>query len=172
MNCNEAFDRMTVVGAATDEPLQRHLSHCRRCRAMQETLSPAMEWLSSAKIQPEGRYASGDRQAVFLTDEAVQVAERAAQRLSPVSTSRRSRARWRQRVARWMVVAGMAALGLFAVITPSASTVRKGPSSGNTSASSPIASCLWMQRHDDKGAAQPTAKQLIASCMACHFTLR
>lgn len=170
MNCDEAFDRMTVVGADVDEPLQRHLSHCPRCRAMQDTLSPAMEWLSSARIQPEGRYGAGDCQSVFLTDEAVQVAERAAQRLSPVSPLVRKRIRLRNRVARWVAIAGMACIGLFAIITPSSSTTRRNSSTAVLPASA--AACSWIYRDDRESERQPTANQVIASCVACHFTLR
>lgn len=171
MNCDDAFDRMTVAGAAADEPLQRHLSHCRRCRAMQETLSPAMEWLSTAKPQPEIKYASGEHQAVFLTEEAVQVAERAAQRLSPASPGVRRRIRLRNRVARWIALAGMAMIGLLAIVTPS-SPARTGSSAANPPVPAQINACLWTGRHDADRNTHPAADQVIASCVACHFTLR
>src|SRR4051812_42455944 len=99
---------MTVVGMARDAALQQHLSECRRCRAMQETLSPALEWLSSAHIKPESGHFSREQGTVFLTDEAVQVAERAARRLCPPAPAVRQRVRSRNPLARWIALACMA----------------------------------------------------------------
>lgn len=42
MNCDQAFDQMTQLGGSADPALESHLASCRRCREMQETLSPAI----------------------------------------------------------------------------------------------------------------------------------
>lgn len=138
---------------------------------MQETLSPAMDWLSGAQIPVDAGYSSSEGQAVFLTEEAVQVAERAARRLSPAAPTAPRRGHSRSRVTRWLALAGMAAIGLFAVMTP-LSTKPVSSSARAVSGQSQPAACLWLKRAEPVANVPPIADQVIASCVACHLTMR
>ncbi len=46
MNCDTAFDLMTDAEGAASLALANHLAGCPRCRQMQETLAPALVFLS------------------------------------------------------------------------------------------------------------------------------
>ena len=46
MNCDTAFDLMTDPETAGSSALARHLESCPRCRQMQQTLAPALDFLS------------------------------------------------------------------------------------------------------------------------------
>lgn len=165
MNCDEAFDRMTSPGAPDDSALRHHLNGCRRCRDMQETLSPAIEWLTVAD-EPS---AQAER-ARFLTEDAVQVAERAAHRLGTRSAaSAPRRVDWRKPRS-WWIAAGMGAAFLLAVALPSShQPARPAPL---RSLASPTSDCLWTLAANDLRRTQPVAEQLIAACAACHLASR
>jgi hypothetical protein len=168
MNCDEAFDRMTSPSAPDDAAMRRHLSGCPRCRDMQETLSPAIEWLSAGAEPRSDAPGRPVQRAVFLTEEAVQVAEQAARRLETRDAPAQRRGGSRRNVGTRLVLAGMAALLFFAVAIPSSNPTRsRGPSTG---LSSPPSVCLWKMPADDGSRTPPTAEQLIASCTACHLS--
>lgn len=165
MNCNEAFDRMTMPGAAADASLERHLSRCPRCRAMQETLSPAIDWLLPADEESRGEL----RRPAFLSEEAVQIAERAARGLTRPAISVQIRRPLRRLVARWIAWSAIAGLICCAVFIPQAT----GPQ-GSAHAVAPAEEsdgCLWQMPAARTDPALPTAQQVVASCVACHVTL-
>lgn len=165
MNCDEAFDRMTMTGAAADASLERHLSRCPRCRAMQETLSPAIDWLLPAVEESSGQL----RRPAFLTEEAVQIAERAARGLTRPAMGIQLRRPLRRRVTRWIAWTAITGLICCAVFIPQAT----GPQ-GSAHAVSPseqFDGCLWQMPAGRIDRAVPTAQQVVASCVACHVTL-
>ena len=170
MNCDQAFDRLTSPGADGDAALERHLRGCPRCRDMQETLAPAMEWLASADEFTSEPSAEAAQSPPFLTDEALQVAERAAHRLgrnratqppARVATAPKNR-------GSWLAVAGLAAICLFAVVIP-LSTNESGPRSAEQRFHSVGTKCLWQLQGDDQLLPNGNAKQVVATCIACHL---
>jgi hypothetical protein len=169
MNCNVAFEHLTSPDAAGDRELQQHLAECRRCRAMQETLSPALEWLSAPPMRSDNSSDSDEHRSVFLTDEAVQVAERAARRLVLYHNPSPARAaRSRGHFARWAILACVASLCLLAVFVPS-SRHASHPSARSTAAESfRPTTCVWLS---PKEAGERTADQIVATCVTCHITL-
>lgn len=168
MNCNDAFESLTSPDAATDAELQRHLAECRRCRAMQETLSPALEWLSVSPSRPESAGDPGEHRTVFLTDEAVQVAERAARRLVLYNPSPARATRSRGHVARWAILACIASLCLFAAIIPSSRNASRSAVRSNAAETPRSTTCLWISPQE---AGARTADQIVAKCVTCHITL-
>ncbi len=55
MNCDTAFDLMTDAEGAGSLALANHLAGCPRCRQMQETLAPALEFLNPQELDPKHR---------------------------------------------------------------------------------------------------------------------
>ena len=53
MNCDTAFDLMTDANGSRSGALARHFVTCPRCRQMQETLAPALEFLTADQTWPE-----------------------------------------------------------------------------------------------------------------------
>jgi hypothetical protein len=159
MNCDDAFDRMTSPGANGDPALQAHLRSCPRCRDMQQTLSPAMEWLASFD-DPD---CTSQRAAPLLTDEALRVAERAARRLGRPRVASDAPRGMMGRFGSWIFVAGVATLVFFAVLFP--------PSARRTALPKGTAStaCLWSAPLNERALVPPTADQVIATCAACHL---
>jgi len=165
MNCDEAFDRMTLPGAPADGSLSRHLSGCARCRAMQETLSPAIDWLRPSDLTPEQYHSP----SAYVHDEAVKIAERAARGLtqSAVRTSPRRPAS--RRLARWLTWVAIAGVICLAVFIPQPAGPRETATA--RSATAVTEGCLWQMPAARVNPTFPTADQVVASCVACHFTL-
>lgn len=67
MNCDTAFDLMTDPHGGKSNSLREHLAHCPRCRQMQETLAPALDWLA----EPAPLDADQSLHAALLVHEAV-----------------------------------------------------------------------------------------------------
>jgi hypothetical protein len=169
MNCNDAFDRLTSPDAALDVELQRHLAECRRCRAMQETLSPALEWLTESPLRSEGTVESSDRRSPFLSEEAVQVAERAARRLMSSRASSPPSGARRRSIAFWFAAGASLCLLALAVL-PS----RSSSADPARSAVSPPSStgCLWFDSassNSNRHLSAP-ADEVVSTCVACHLT--
>ena len=165
MNCDEAFDRMTLPGAAADASLDRHLSHCSRCRAMQETLSPAIDWLLPADDLDDGE----TRRPIFLTKEALQIAERAARGMSRPAVGVQVRRPLRCRFTRWIAWGTIAGLACLAVFIPQATGPRGSAQAVNPD--SQALSCLWQMPIARGDSTLPSARHVVASCVACHGML-
>jgi hypothetical protein len=166
MNCDEAFERLTSRGCDGDPGLERHLRRCRRCRDMQETLAPAMEWLTAPDGFDTPELTESAAGQPFLTDEALQVAERAAHRLGQNRTARPVRAASTSQRISWLAVAAMAAVCLFAVLLP----ISKPEQNRRSAVRSPAAAkCLWQARGEDREVRGGSPRQVVATCVACHM---
>ena|SRR5579872_391718 len=89
MNCDTAFDLMTDTKGSGSPALTLHLSNCRRCRQMRETLAPALGFLAPAADEnwPHEGASSFDESTAstgasqrkpFVTVESVRIARQAA----------------------------------------------------------------------------------------------
>lgn len=168
MNCDDAFDQLTSPGANDNRSLSEHLNRCPRCRAMQETLSPAIAWFS-ADVTPNSAPTDLDSPpALFLSEDAVQVAERAAHRLAKRRASAPPHGISRRTIGAGFAMAALAAMFCFAFILPSFRTPPGRSTSTRYSSSSTM--CLWKMPADGYSRTPPTADQLVATCAACHLT--
>lgn len=89
MNCDTAFDLMTDANGSRSGALARHFETCTRCRQMQETLAPALEFLAQDESSQNYSIVSGDNspsdsagRQPFVTVESVSIAQQAASRLA------------------------------------------------------------------------------------------
>lgn len=163
MNCDDAFDQLTTLGAQDDAALQRHLAGCPRCRDMQETLSPALDGFAAAA---ESDFAAIETRPSYLTEDAVQLAERTARRLSRESANTRCSPWPRVRLTAFTAAACVAAICLFAVFWPAARRNLTDRSFG-PAPRSPHAICNRTTLGDSS--LPRTAEQVIATCIACHL---
>jgi hypothetical protein len=169
MNCDDAFERLTSPDAPLDAELDRHLAGCRRCRAMRDTLSPALEWLSVASLR-RGTGGRADRRDIFLTDEAVQIAERAARRLAPAKGADDRRRKSRMSRVRWAAAAALVTIGFLAVfVFPNVTRTPTAARSQNPDSAPPA--CLWSQPELARGESLRTSEQVVSTCVACHLTV-
>ncbi len=162
MNCDQAFERLTEANATADAGLVRHLEQCPRCRAMQQTLSPALDWLQSAShddFTPSARsWTPGD--SPLLTDESVAIATEVARRFP-----RRGLGCYSRKALGMALVAmfGMA-FGVFAIGKP--------PESAHVNTSNALppqaTACLWPPRDDENTLLRGNAQAVVDSCIACH----
>jgi len=87
MNCDTAFDLMTDFHGSRSGALAQHFETCTRCRQMQETLAPALEFLAQDESSPDHTAALDvsvsheDSRKPLITVEAVRIAQQAASRL-------------------------------------------------------------------------------------------
>jgi len=148
MTCDDAFDQLTTPGRADDPALAAHLSRCGRCRAMADTLAPAIALF--------GEPAVGNAHVPANT--ATAVAQRSAARLSrqaSVSTIVRSPAR------RGLALLGAALAGAACCLAAIQLSGREGDASGTIATcprKSPAAS-QWMERN---------SLPVAMACIACH----
>lgn len=158
MNCDQAFERLTDDQPANDAQLALHLRDCPRCRAMQVTLSPVMEWLreDSANAPAGGR--DWHQNSGLLTEESVAVAMEIAQRLPRTG----QRAAFRQALGLALVMTFGIALGVFVFGERQHST----PKAELRATSPTTVVCLWT--HRDKETSQRSAVNVVDSCIACH----
>jgi hypothetical protein len=86
MNCDTAFDLMTDAEGSRSLALARHLDDCPRCRQMQATLSPALDFLVETRPAdgahesaiPHSATASAGRRQPIVTAEALRIAQQTA----------------------------------------------------------------------------------------------
>jgi hypothetical protein len=166
MNCDEAFDRLTAFPEPEDALLAAHLAGCPRCRAMQETLSPAIDWLTAENQWANDWEQSAAAPAWHLTAEAVQIAERTCRRLQTESAATARPVGLTSRYEPWGMLAALSLLVFFAVWLPPERVTETAPSAENTPA---VASCTWQLDFRRDRPAQASAQQVIASCAACHL---
>ena len=139
MTCDDAFDQLTTPGGSGNPQLTAHLAQCTRCRAMAETLAPAIELFAP----PPGGAA------------ATAVAQQSAARLAHRSSSvRHPQSPFRRSAALLAAAFGGAACCFLAIQwsssdpNPSAICPRKSPAASE-----------WMERH---------ALPVAMACIACH----
>jgi mono/diheme cytochrome c family protein len=103
MNCDTAFDLMTDAAGSRSGALAQHFETCTRCRQMQETLAPALEFLM--QDEPSYDFSSSSRDSAtsdagslqpFVTVDSIKIAQQAANRLTAQADLPRVR---RQRLA-------------------------------------------------------------------------
>lgn len=154
MTCDETIDILMSEDASQTEKLKSHLAECRRCRSLQEVLSPlASTGESASEVVPDS-YFEGS----VPTAEALAVAEKAATSLQQrVQTSR---SRTQKVIQQWKYMAAFAAgvaasLGGIAVLHS-----EPAPSVSDTATA-----CLWSTEFNS----QDSPSELVRSCVACHL---
>src|SRR6266478_2682946 len=135
MNCDTAFDLMTDAEGSRSLALARHLDDCPRCRQMQATLSPALDFLVEAcpaegADEPAPHYSatgSTGRRQPIVTAEALRIAQQTAVALRARADSPRIRL---QRLAgRTLQYSAVFAAGLLVAFT--VLEIRRGAGPGN-----------------------------------------
>jgi len=168
MNCDTAFDLLTDAETARSTALARHLESCPRCRQMQETLAPALGFLTLHDEDDSRREFSatrfevehGDGRQPKITIEALRIAEQAAIGLATQSASRRDRL---QRLAQnGVCYAAVFAAGLLLAVLFFNSRETASPLDGQCTRSDASRSDV------ERSAAEIRA--LALSCAACHET--
>jgi len=99
MNCDTAFDLMTDAEGSRSAALARHLDDCPRCRQMQATLAPALDFLVETHPAdgarepgvPHSATASAGRRQPIVTAEALRIAQQTAIALRTRTESPRDR---------------------------------------------------------------------------------
>ncbi len=164
MNCDQAFDRLTEPAATTDTALARHLEQCPRCRAMQQTLSPAMDWLrtTAAEDDTDTTRDWNRRNAPLLTEESVAVAIQVARQLPRDSSAHSARK-----------ALGIALVALFGMALGVLVIGQKADSHPPVAALSPPAEttatvCLWTRPEGASSLPSTTSQSVVDSCIACH----
>lgn len=173
MNCDQAFEHITDAALRHSPALQRHLQTCPRCRQMQETLAPALAYfdgesagsmdaafLSAAYDTPETGAEAAD---LFLSPEAVEIAEQAARQLS----ARRPAARLQPkrlagavlRCAAIFFIGALTAFGFFG-----REAVHRVPAAQKESACT-----RQLAAEADAAVAGMDAPNFVRSCIACHL---
>ncbi len=166
MNCDEAFDRLTAPRDTEDALLDAHLADCARCRAMQETLSPAINWLTAENDLPGDWEQAASAPSWHLTAEAVRLAEQTCRRLQTELTPTVRPVGFLRRHERWWMLGAVSLLTFFAVCLP---PERAADNTPPTTRVPEAAGCLWQTDFHREGLAQVSARQVIASCAACHL---
>jgi hypothetical protein len=180
MNCDQAFEHLTDPELADSSELHRHLAGCPRCRDMQATLAPALALFARDPAvpgsMPEPRPAGPSALDVasvpceelnppapaFLTTEAIEIAEIAAERLSMRRIPRREQG--------WHVVLRYAAV--FIIGCGLVFTVAGGRLGGGAPAAAPVrevADCTREEAARNDLALRLPARQVVQSCVACHL---
>lgn len=81
MNCDQAFDCLTDPQRRETPELLRHLSGCRRCRALQDALEPALDLFDELVSEPDVSVRNPGGRAA-MTSDTLQLAEQTAARLA------------------------------------------------------------------------------------------
>jgi hypothetical protein len=157
MKCDQAFELMTDPVGTTSPALQRHLERCPRCRQMQQTLSPALDWMRSPS-EAEASDRSFGSEAPFLTAQAVMVAEQVARSLP------RRREWLGESVRRAMLITAVALFGMAfgALLMELRSRETPAMPAGTLTA------CLWEQPSLRDRLPDISARGVVVSCVACH----
>ena len=164
MNCDQAFERLTSSEHPHGWDLQAHLAECPRCRQMQETLSPALSLF--AGIEHPGGFRNAP--PVFLSTEAVQVAEQAARQLS---IEAEAAPRNLQQLAGILLrSAALLVVGALLTVGTLQGDKREAPQAAMPSINRGDP-CLRMQIAQAAPTAAPfAARNAVLSCVACHLT--
>jgi len=162
MNCDQAFERLTDPAASTDAGLVRHLEQCARCRAMQQTLSPALDWMTSASQDnfPESTRGWDRSGSPLLTEESVAIALEIARRQTRQGSFHAAR---RGLGIALVAMFGMA-LGVLVIGNPPES--KHAPASNTLSP--PVTACLWPRREGETLVPAENSQAVVDSCIACH----
>ncbi len=160
MNCDQAFERLTDTQGGADAELALHLRDCPRCRAMQHTLSPALDWLRSSADHTVTDHDRPwrDTGAGLLTEESVAVAMEAARRLP--------RAGHRSAMHQALGLALVALFGIAFGVLVFGQRKDTPPKPAASVASPTSAMCLWIRRDGETPTA--SAASVVDSCIACH----
>jgi len=158
MNCNQAFELMTDPVGAGSPALQRHLERCPRCRNMQQTLAPALDWMLIPAEHSRDEHGSRS-ESPFLSAQAVMVAEQVARTLP-----RRRTAGWIDALRRAAVIVTVAVLGiLFGAMLLEPKQPRPSVHPGSA-----LTACLWDQRELRNKLPDASARGVVVSCVMCH----
>ncbi len=166
MNCDTAFDLMTDAEGSRSLALARHLDDCPRCRQMQATLSPALDFLVEAcpaegADEPAPHYSatgSTGRRQPIVTAEALRIAQQTAVALRARADSPRIRL---QRLAgRTLQYSAVFAAGLLVAFT--VLEIRRGAGPGNRQCTRHEAA----RKNPERTSAEIQALQ--RSCTVCH----
>ena len=168
MNCDTAFDLMTDAETTRSSALARHLEGCPRCRQMQETLSPALRFLTrndqddspwdfTATLDEETR--GGGRQPI-VTIKALKIAEQAATGLAAKCETRREH--MQRLVGSDLRYAAVFAAGLLLAVTLFDSTTHDSRIPIEEKCTRREASRIDIER------SAVAIRALALSCSACH----
>jgi len=160
MNCDTAFDLMTDARGFRSAALLEHLECCRRCRQMQATLAPALEFLADdhhGDLLPQAMAGDAGR-ALSATVEGVKIAQQAAQDLA--MRNERPGSRLKRMAGRSLRYAAVFAAG--AALAFSLLPVRERPALREGSCTRSEALRGDLERPAEK------TRALLASCLACH----
>ncbi len=166
MNCDRAFELLTDPVEAGHPELARHLANCSRCRHMQETLSPALSWLTAEAESTPGWLHGSSSSSPLLTREAVQVAAELARTLPTVR---------RDHLGTLRKTLGIALVAAFGMLLGAVAVEqrRAQPGTGNTTLATldpaAITVCLWTRPEASHGLPTASARSVVDSCMACHL---
>lgn len=167
MNCDDVFDCLTDPRRGPAPDLERHLSHCPRCRQLREVLSPALSLFAGddPPREPGGDSFAASGATPLLTPEAVQLAERTAHALGLPSRPRRPARRWTTWTAS---AAGLLVGGLLTAAAIWWQTDAAGSASNRSAALPPLVAdhCLWPTAGSS---ADAPPRSVILSCVACHL---
>jgi len=162
MNCDQAFDDLTNPLLLDRDELEQHLRQCARCRQMQETLAPALSWMTDSPADWPHRTDKSSDSGPLLTLQALQVAERCALELKtrrplPAST-------WLRRGLMLTAAAFCGfALGVWGI------EQREPPAAVSLPQEAGLLKvCLWTQPSREAAAPDRSARHIVASCILCH----
>jgi hypothetical protein len=165
MNCDTAFDLMTEPYGNRSGALAQHFDSCPRCRRMQETLSPALDFL----IDGNEFGSTGDRthetskmdpaREPFVTTETVQFAHQASAHLA--ARGEMPRVQLARLTARAAKYAAAFAAGLLLAVVLFSQRDRSMPAAG--------AACTRREAwRDDASRTADQIQALVHSCAVCH----
>src|SRR5258708_1695928 len=166
MNCDTAFDLMTDAHGSRSGVLAQHFESCPRCRQMQATLAPALDFLTpdeplhdfSAGAGDSATSDAGGRQP-FVAVDSVRIAQQAASRLlAQADLPRVRRQRLAGQLARYAAVFA-AGLLLALVLVPDR----------NQEKANPAGQCTRQAAASEASGRSAAAIQALAqSCAVCH----
>jgi len=175
MNCDTAFDLMTDPHGAASQALEQHLAACPRCRAMQETIAPALAGMeiarqgadaSAEEFDPPWRHPEGAL-PTFAPKEAIAIAEQAAAALGTrtavavPNNARRTRVLRIARSAALVVFGGLVTLAVVPSLRSSAPPAQRSACRRSEAAAVPAG-----------GRTAAEVQALIAACATCHTAPR
>lgn len=148
MTCDDAFDELTSPDGRTSPRLAAHLNKCARCRAMAETLAPAIDLFGATATALASPPTS-----------AVAVATKSAARLArrDQSTLPSHRGTWERRLGLALVAAAGAACCFIAIQLGGQQSDRSA-TTVTCPRQSPLAT-EWMNRN---------SFPVAMACIACH----